>query len=61
MFFKFAEILLIISTEKEKFLVLAVLRETFLIGKYSNFNFQNRGILWKKIFRKFVETSVKIS
>ena len=48
MFFKFAEILLIISSEKEKFLVLAVFRKTFSIGKKSDFKFQNRGILWKK-------------
>ena len=41
--------------------MLAVLRKTFLIGKYSNFNFQNRGYFVKKMFRKFVETSVIIS
>jgi len=48
MFFKFAEILLIISSEKEKFLVLAVFRKTFSIGKKSNFNFQNRGYFLEK-------------
>ena len=48
MFFKLAEILLIISSEKEKFLVLAVFRKTFSIGKKSNFNFQNRGYFVKK-------------
>ena len=48
MFFKLAEILLIISFEKEKFLVLAVFRKTFSIGKKSNFNFQNRGYFVKK-------------
>ena len=58
MFFKFPEILLIISSEKEKFLVLAVFRKTFFIGKKSNFNFQNRGYFVKKIFRKCVQTSV---
>ena len=48
MFFKLAEILLIISSEKEKFLVLAIFRKTFSIGKKSNFNFQNRGYFVKK-------------
>ena len=48
MFFKLAEILLIISFEKEKFLVLAVFRKTFSIEKKSNFNFQNRGFPWSK-------------
>merc|ERR1712208_126684 len=48
MFFKLAEILLIISSEKEKFLVLPVFRTTFSIGKKSNFNFQNRGYFVKK-------------
>ena len=48
MFFKLAEIFLIISSEKENFLVLAVFRKTFSIGKKSNFNFQNRGFSWSK-------------
>ena len=42
MFFKLAEISLIISSKVENFLVLAVLRKTFSIGKKSNFKFQNR-------------------
>ena len=33
---------LIISSEVEKFLVLAVLRKTLSIGEKSNFDFQNR-------------------
>ena len=47
MFFKLAEILLI-SSEKEKKLVFAVLRKTFSIRKYSNFNFQNPGVFCEK-------------
>ena len=42
MFFKLAEISLIITSKVEKFLVLAVLQKTFSIGKKSNFKFQNR-------------------
>ena len=48
MFFKLAEILLILSSEKEKIFVLAVFWKTFSIGKKSNFNFQNRGYFVKK-------------
>ena len=47
-FLKFAKISLIISSEKEKFAVLAVFRKTFSIGQKSNFNFQNRGYFVKK-------------
>ena len=39
--------------------ILENLRKNFFIGKKSNFNLQNRGyFVKKKIFRKFLETSV---
>ena len=44
-FRKFLETSLIISSEIKKFPILAVLQKTFFIGKYSNFNLQNRGYL----------------
>ena len=42
MFRKSFETSLIISLKKDNLPYLAVLGKTFLIGKYSNFNFQNR-------------------
>ena len=42
-FSDFAETSLIIRSEIKKIPNLAVLQKTFVIGKYSNFNFQNRG------------------
>ena len=48
MIHKFIETSFIISSEIKKFPILAVLRKTVLIGKYSNFNFQNRGCSIKK-------------
>ena len=47
-FAHFAETSLIISSEIIKFARKIVLCKTFLIGKYSNFNFQNRGYFRKK-------------
>ena len=38
----------IISFKKEKNAISALLRKTFFSGKYSNFNFQNRGYFVKK-------------
>ena len=64
---------LIISLKKDNFRILAVLRKTFSIGKYSNFKFQKSGnfgsnSLWEiggfgdqKMFRKSFETSLIIS
>ena len=34
------------------------LQKTLSIGQKSDFKFQNQGILRKKLFRKFLETSV---
>ena len=42
MFRKFLENFFIISLKIKNNIILAVWRKTFLIGKYSNFNFQNR-------------------
>ena len=44
MFRKSFETSLIISLKKDNLAYLAVLRKTFLIGKYSNFNFQKVGV-----------------
>ena len=38
-----------------------ILKNLFFCGKKSNFNFQNRGYFGKKMFRKFLESSVIIS
>ena len=48
MFRKFLETSFIISLKKENLPYLAVFRKTFFIGKYSNFNFQNRGYFGQK-------------
>ena len=61
MFFKFPEILLIISSEKEKFLVLAVFRKTFLSEKNPTSTFKIGGFCGQKRFFKFVEISPIIS
>ena len=52
---------IIISWLWDNFPNLAVLRITFFIGKYSNFNFQNRGDFVKKNVPKIYYTSIKIS
>ena len=44
----FFETSFIISSEKNKFANLAVLRKTFYIERNSNFKFQNRGYFEKK-------------
>ena len=56
MFFKLAEIFLIISSEKENFLVLAVFRRTFSIGKKNpTSTFKIGDFRCQKMFFKFAE------
>ena len=61
MFFKLAEILLIISFEKEKFLVLAVFRKLFLSEKNPTSTFKIGDFRGQKMFFKFAEISLIIS
>ena len=48
MFRKFLETSLIISSDIINFPKIAVKRKKICIGKYSNFNFQNRGYFVRK-------------
>ena len=57
MFRKSFETSLIISLKKDNLAYLAVLRETFLIGKYSNFNFKKKTSKSRYVGGTFFETT----
>ena len=57
-------LLKIFSDEAHSILICRILenlRKKFSIGKKSDFKFRNRGYFPKKIFRKYLKTSVIIS